>query len=181
MRRVLARIIDNRKDLARYLLFTVMLYSGCCGSSFLDNACRQTLDMRESAIRKISYYFRDAPIPPTYHRSYAITVTLNRVKIVVDSYGDILAEKEYQIRNSQFKDVIHSLKRNRIRNSTLGVDEGCTGGTCEKISYADGEKEIFSGTVCHCGGEDTGDLAGDVKSFADDVRKLVPHLEELLQ
>ena len=38
----------------------------------------------------------------------------------------------------------------------------------------DEEKEIFSGTVYHCGGIDSGNLGGDIKSFANDVKNLIP-------
>ncbi len=137
--------------------------------------------MSAYTITEIAYYFRDAPVPPVYHRSYSITVTLDRVNIVVDSYGDLLTEEGYTISSEQFETVLHSLSRNKITNSALGENKGCTGGTCETISYSDGEKAIFTGTVYHCGGEDFGDLGGDVKSFADDVRRLVPDLEKLLQ
>jgi hypothetical protein len=60
-------------------------------------------------------------------------------------------------------------------------EEDCVGGTHETVSYSGGENKVFSGTVYHCGGKDSGDLEGDVKSFADDIRKLVPDLEELLK
>jgi hypothetical protein len=136
--------------------------------------------MSQTTIKEITYHFGDASVPPNYHRSYTITVTADSVKIAVDSYGDILAEEEYEITSKQFDDIQRSLERNNIRNCTLGDDEGCTGGTSESISYVNNKNEIFSGSVYHCGGEDTGNLCGDIGSFADDVKKLVPNLEKLL-
>ncbi|MBW1693528.1 MAG: hypothetical protein JRJ41_05080 [Deltaproteobacteria bacterium] len=61
----------------------------------------------------------------------------------------------------------------------MGNDEGCTGGNSERISFSDGENELFSGTVYHCGGKDTGNLCGDIANFADDIKNLVPNLDEL--
>jgi len=126
--------------------------------------------MINAAIQEITYHFGDASVPPKYHRSYTITVTTDKVRIVVDSYGEILADKGYEITSKQFDGIINSLKRNEIRNCTLGDDDGCTGGTIERISFSDGENEIFSGTVYHCGGKDTGNLCGDITRFADDVK-----------
>ena len=131
-------------------------------------------------IQEITYHFGDASVPPEYHRSYTITVTTDKVRIVVDSYGEILADEEYEITNKQFNDIRKSLERNKVRNCTLGYDEGCSGGTSERISFSDGENEKFSGMVYHCGGKDTGNLCGDIASFADDVKNLVPDLEKLL-
>jgi len=137
--------------------------------------------MTNKSIKEIKYYFGDASVPPEYHRSYAITVTPDMIRIVVDSYGEILADEKYGITDEQFNDVRNSLKRNEIRNCTLGEDGGCSGGTSEQISYTDGENEIFSGLVYHCGGKDTGNLCGDISSFADNIRNLVPNLDALLE
>jgi hypothetical protein len=147
---------------------------GACGTIDGENTMAQT------TIKEITYHFGDASVPPDYHRSYTITVTANRVKIVVDSYGDILADEEYEITAQQFDDIQRSLEKNNIENCTLGEDEGCTGGTSERISYVNDKNETFSGSVYHCGGKDTGNLCGDIGSFADAVKKLVPNVEELL-
>ena len=136
--------------------------------------------MTQTTIKEITYHFGDASVPPNYHRSYTITVTADSVKIIVDSYGDILADEEYAITSKQFDDIQRSLEGNNIRNCTLGDEEGCTGGTSESISYVNNNNEIFSGSIYHCAGKDMGDLCGDIGRFADDVKKLVPNLEELL-
>ena len=162
------------------ILFTIITV-GCNDGETDDNGIIGEDNMTDNIIQEITYYFGDASVPPEYHRSYTIIVTTNMVTIVLDSYGDILADEEYEITNEQFNDIRSSLERNEIRNCTLGADEDCTGGTSERISYSDGENEIFSGSVYHCGGEDTGNLCGDVTIFADDVKNLVPNLEELLQ
>ena len=154
-----------------FMLLTVIAVS--CNVDGEDN-------MTDVKIQEITYYFGDASVPPEYHRSYTITVNTDKVRIVVDSYGEILADKRYEITNKQFNDIRESLKRNKIRNCTLGDDEGCSGGTIERISFSDGENKIFSGSVYHCGGKDTGNLCGDITSFADDVKNLVPNLEKLL-
>ena len=136
--------------------------------------------MTITTIQRVTYHFGDASVPPEYHRSYTITVNTDKVKIVVDSYGEILAKKEYEITNKQFDGIINSLEKNEIRNCTLGDDQGCSGGTIERISFSDGESEIFFGSVYHCGGKDTGNLCGDIANFTDDVKNLVPDLDELL-
>ncbi len=138
-------------------------------------------NMTNSTIKEITYHFGDASVPPDYHRSYAITVSADKVRIVVDSYGDILAEETYKITSKQFDEIRRSLEKNKIINCALDDDEGCTGGTSEGISYSDKENKIFSGSVYHCGRNDTGNLCGNITSFAEDVKKLVPNLDKLLQ
>ena len=137
--------------------------------------------MSEEAIREIIYAFGDASVPPQYHRSYTITVTPGAAALVVDSYGAVLAEKTYEITPERFREIVASLKRRGIEHAALEDDDGCTGGTTETVSLSNGEKEVFSATVYHCGGRDSGNLGGDVKGFADDVRELTPDLAELLK
>ena len=136
--------------------------------------------MTEKDIREIVYCFGDASVPPQYHRSYTITVTPGQARVVVDIYGDVLAEKGYEITREEFEDIVRSLSRHRIGRAELGEDEGCTGGTTETICYSDVVRELFSGSVYHCGGRDSGNLGGDVRGFAEEVRKLIPDLGELL-
>jgi len=137
--------------------------------------------MSNAAITGIAYHFGDASVPPHCHRSYSITVTAAEARVVVDSYGEILADETYPIASEQFDDLKKALVDRRIMNCVSTDDEGCTGGTSERISYCDGEKELFSGTVYHCGQNDTGNLCGDISEFAEDVTTLIPDIERLLQ
>jgi hypothetical protein len=134
-----------------------------------------------AVISEITYHYGDASVPPDYHRSYSITVTLHNARVTVDSYGDILANKAYKITPEQFNNIRKSLEKNKIRNCRLSGEDGCTGGTSESISYSDEEKELFSGCVYHCRKIDTGNLCGDIERFANDVKRIVPNLDKLVQ
>jgi len=136
--------------------------------------------LTSDAIREIVYRFGDASVPPEFHRSYEIRLTLDRVEVAVDSYGDVLATRSYQVSADQCEDIVLSLRQNVTLRAQLEEDDGCTGGTSETITVSDGEKTIFSGTVYHCGGKDSGTLGGDVARFAEDIKRLTPDLKELL-
>ncbi len=146
-----------------------------------NSASKGQLNMKERTVHQIVYHYHDASVPPQYHRSYKITVSPGVVRIKVDSYGDILVEKTYKLSDQEFDNVFQSFKKNEIGYAESTDDNGCTGGTGETIVFSTDQVEIVSGTMYHCGGKDTGSLKGDVQAFADDVRKLVPDLEELLQ
>ena len=136
--------------------------------------------MTEDAIREIVYWYGDASVPPQFHRSYRITLTPDKIEIIVDSYGDVLATRTYDTTNEQFEGIVLSLRKNLHQVAEVAEeDDGCTGGTSESVSCSDGAREVFSGTVYHCGAKDSGNLGGDVKRFADAIKRLVPDLEEL--
>ena len=48
--------------------------------------------LSKNKITKIVYSYGDSSVPPKYHRSYTITATKDGIRIVVDSYGNILAD-----------------------------------------------------------------------------------------
>jgi hypothetical protein len=157
--------------LAIYILFTV-------SDANSNHDGKET--MTNTTITEIVYHFGDASVPPMYHRSFTLTVTTGKITVVVDSYGEILADESYDISATQFDDIKKSLRIHKISNCTLVDDEGCTGGTSESISYSSAGDELFSGWVYHCGGKDSGNLCGDIEGFAADVKRLVPDLEQLL-
>ena len=162
------------------LLIVYMLTFFSCNGNPDSNSDGEKMAAKTN-IKKIVYHFEDSSIPPEYHRSYSITLTTEKTHIIVDSYGDIIAEKEYKISKKQFIHIIHSLAENNIRKQPLGDNEGCTGGTTEILSYWDERSEIFSAYVYHCGGVDSGNLGGNIKDFADDIKKLIPKLHKLLE
>lgn len=132
-------------------------------------------------IRRLTYSFIDSSVPPAYHRSYDIVVTSGKVKVTVDSYGDVLAEKEHDLAPGRFEALLRSLEQRGIRKIPLTLEPpGYTGGTSERVVCSDGREELFEATLDHCGGSDFGDLGGDVRGFADEVKALVPELPDLL-
>jgi hypothetical protein len=134
-----------------------------------------------SQTTRIVYLYGDSSVPPQYHRSYRIEISPTEAKLTVDSYGTVLADKSYSITRDEFDSILNSLSRNVIRKVPQRDDEGCTGGTSETISTSKQQQVTFSGRVYHCGGEDTGDLGGNVGGFADDLRALIPELQDLLR
>jgi hypothetical protein len=161
--------------------FTLMLFTLSVAATTPGCVVGGQNGIMKEMIREITYSFVDASVPPEYHRSYTITLTSETARVVIDSYGDILADKEYEITDEQFSSIKDSLETNNIRRCVLGENSGCTGGTSEGVTYSDEESLMFSETVYHCGGIDSGNLCGDLAAFAESVRSLVPDFEELLR
>jgi hypothetical protein len=130
---------------------------------------------------RIVYLYGDSSVPPQYHRSYRIDVSSMEARITVDSYGSVLADRSYRIMRSDFDGLLDSLASNAIRNVPPRDNDGCTGGTSETISTFNQQTLTFSGQVYHCGGEDSGNLGGNIQGFADDLRALFPELADLLR
>jgi hypothetical protein len=132
-------------------------------------------------ITKINYRFGDSSVPPPHHRSYTISLTPDSIRTVVDSYGDVIGDNDTPIDRETFDVVVKALENHEIRLcKSVRKERGCTGGTTESISWWEGEEEVFSASVYHCGGDDYGDLCGGVRAFAKELKKLVPDFAGLL-
>jgi hypothetical protein len=133
-------------------------------------------------VTKILYRFQDASVPPQYHRSYAITVTGGKVRIVVDSYGDILADAAYAVSDRQMKELVESLKPHRIRQVNFEHEKSkCSGGTSRTITVYSDDVILIKGTAYTCGGGVEGNLSGDVDGFAKKIEELIPDFANLLK
>lgn len=122
------------------------------------------------------YNFEDSSVPPPYHRSYSITVDSTSVKLLIDSYGDVLLNEIYSIDAGQFLGFVKELKACSIKNKPQNNDSrGCTGGTGDSFSLFFSEKENISGSIYHCGGKDYGNLKGNVDAAKNLFKSIVPN------
>lgn len=140
-------------------------------------AMEETIAWKDAT--RIVYEFGDSSVPPQYHRSFVISVTATSASIVVDSYGEILAEESYPITKKQFNRVLKALAAADMSIAQAGESPDCTGGTTETVSVYRHAERVFRGWVYHCGGEDHGTLIGDVNIIAEAVCSLIPDLAEL--
>lgn len=164
-----------------YTTLSIIIIFNCFDNCDIGNRSVSKQVELKNQIQKIVYQFIDSSVPPEYHRSYTITVNPQKLKIVVDSYGEILAEREYEITKGQFEYILESFFKNQIENENLSDEDGCTGGTTEKLSLLNDEKEIFNGIVYHCGGKDFGNMKGNIKNFTENLVRLIPDFKILLK
>lgn len=138
--------------------------------------------LSKNKITKIVFSYGDSSVPPKYHRSYTITATKDEIRIVVDSYGNILADTTYQMDKQKFDELTDNLCKNKLKNKKKTEDtEGCTGGTSRNIKVYSGENLVLNGYAYFCGGEIFGDLDGDINSFAAEIKSFIPDIDKLLE
>ena len=166
-----------KNSIIKLVLFIILSFFIFNVTSF----SKKPTNKSKEKITKIIYYFYDSSVPPKYHRSYTIKITENKLRIVVDSYGDIINEKEFEIDSSQFVMIKKSLVINKIRKGKNVESKGCTGGTSDQLEYFAGEEKLFSASVYHCGQKDYGNLRGNIKNVATDIKSLIPNFSELLK
>lgn len=133
-------------------------------------------------ITKIIYSFKDASVPPQYHRSYTLTVTREQAHIIVDSYSDILADVTIDMPEQIIDDLAKYIEKYQIKEKEHKSDTTiCTGGISKSLTVYSDANILLNGTVYQCGGFLEGSLSGDIDSFAKKIEDLIPDFTNLLK
>ncbi len=125
----------------------------------------------------VTYEFHDSSVPPPYHRSYVLTFDRAGARIVVDSYGDVLADRAAPMTEDAWAQVVQSYPE------VLGVEigepaQGCTGGTSFALTIAGAGAADVSLFGSQCGGVNS-DAADRLADWVAPVRSLFPAMNEL--
>lgn len=122
----------------------------------------------------VTYAFRDSSVPPPYHRSFVITVDRHTARIVVDSYGAVLADRTVPTPPGvweQLANTVGDLDGIHIEEP----EQGCTGGTGFTLSVSDGG---FTLEGAACGGANS-NAEQRVAAWIRPARSLFPPMEQL--
>lgn len=134
--------------------------------------------------KRLVYRYNDSSVSSEYQRNYEITLTEKGVKIVVDSYGDILEEKSFSLSKGQTSKFFDGLGEYSLEILEEGSDmnNGCVGGTSDSLKMYDKENFLtLDGVRSSCGGQTNGNISGDFDSLVNDITELVPNFENLLK
>ena len=145
----------------------------------LTASCEEKLVLDESTTTKIVYNFHDSSVPPEYHRSYEIIMTPTSVGITVDSYGDILNQKEYTISSEEFSSFISFVNASDITACKPAETEPCSGGTSESLAIFT-DKKVVDIYLDHCGRSEFPKNCGDIEAVIDKLKAYITDLGDLL-
>lgn len=133
-------------------------------------------------ITKLVYRFRDASVPPRYHRSYTISITASEANVVVSSYGTQLNENTVPISPSDFQTALDVIEKSQItQSSETESDSKTIGGKIEYLQLFDKDTELFSGSTHNSSVQGTKILKGDIKAVRKYLRSLFPNFHSLLK
>ncbi len=125
----------------------------------------------------ITYRFTDSSVPPQYHRSWVLTVTKDNEQIVVDSYGDVLADEQVPTPAQVWSQLAAGLPA--LQELTVSPDtQGCTGGTGEAATVDAGGTVLLDVTVYECAGVNA-DVAEALRAWIQPARDQFPSTDEL--
>jgi len=125
----------------------------------------------------VSYEFRDSSVPPPFHRSFVLVFDHTSARIVVDSYGEVLADRSVSMPPEAWNLVADGFPA--LQELVLADPEpGCTGGTGFAATVAEDGAVRLSVQGLACGGVNS-DAADRLAEWVRPVRVLFPPMEVL--
>ena len=125
----------------------------------------------------VTYAFRDASVPPQYHRSETLTVTKDTSHLVIDSYGDVLADETTGTPAAVWQELGSTLTEiDALRPESM--DTGCTGGTGASVVVEAGQEPLVDVDVEFCGGTNSA-MEAPMAEWIAPARDLFPSTETL--
>jgi hypothetical protein len=125
----------------------------------------------------IVYDFYDSSVPPPYHRSLELTVDESQSRLVIDSYGDVLADESRPTPPEVWSALIDGL----ASLAALPINEaqeGCVGGTGERVRVTSGGQVIVDLAVDECAGSNEL-VSVAIGAWINPAREVFPTTQEL--
>ncbi|MEI6361930.1 MAG: hypothetical protein WCP95_07325 [Actinomycetes bacterium] len=161
----------RRRLLGSVSAFAVLVLATGCGGGGDDAATGLADDAT------VTYTFRDASVPPPFHRSVTLTVARDTSRIVIDSYGDVLADTSVATPPDVWAELGTSIDEiSHLTPSPPG--EGCTGGTGRSVTVVSGTQTLADVDVEFCANSNAG-LDSAMDAWIKPARDLFPSTEEL--
>ncbi len=161
----------RRTVLRAVVLSAALVVVAACGGS-TDPA---TAGLPDDAT--VTYAFTDSSVPPQYHRSVTLTVTRDEAHIVIDSYGDVLADERVPTPASVWETLGSTLPA--VEALTVEASgEGCTGGTALRLTVETPSGPSVDLDPQFCAGSNEG-LEESIDGWIAPARALFPATDVL--
>ncbi len=148
----------------------LLLLTSCSGQSDKQHSLQniQTAD-------SIVIGFKDASVPPAYHRSYQLFFTPAKAQYRLYAYDSTLVVEEIPFSKTQFDKLTALFLQYGVKSGKPnGLTKGCTGGTSRYVQGFTMGKKQLNGSVYYCGGKTDGNIVGNLPELCREARKYFP-------
>ena len=116
--------------------------------------------------------FKDASVPPAYHRSYQLFFTPAKAQYRLYAYDSTLLTEDIPFSQAQFDELTALLLQYGVKSGKPnGSTKGCTGGTSRYVQGFTTGKKVLHGSVYYCGGKTDGNIEGNLPELCREAKK----------
>ena len=125
----------------------------------------------------ITYRFQDSSVPPQYHRSEELTIDRMTTRLVIDSYGEVLADESRPTPPEVWRELVTAIES--IASLPVEVSqEGCVGGTSTSVRVTTAGQITIDLLADECAGANA-QASEAIADWIVPVRRLFPATEAL--
>ena len=149
------------------ILLQLLLLSPCSGQSDKQLPLQpiQTAD-------SIVIGFKDASVPPTYHRSYQMFFTPAKAQYRLYAYDSTLLAEDIPFSKAQFDGLTALFLQYGVKSGKPnGSTKGCTGGTSRYVQGFTMGKKQLNGSIYYCGSKSDGNIEGNLPELCREAKK----------
>ncbi len=125
----------------------------------------------------VTFSFQDSSVPPQYHRSYQLTVRADESRIVVDSYGDVLADETVPTDPAVWAALGEGMAP-LVDLTADTVEQGCTGGTTTSLVVEEAGAPVIDLYLDQCAGANEAPTEA-IRAWIAPARDQFPPMSEL--
>lgn len=121
--------------------------------------------------------FQDSSVPPQYHRSEELTIDRATTRLVIDSYGDVLADESRPTPPDLWRELVAGIDS----MASIAVEpsqEGCVGGTSTSLRVTSAGQVIIDIRADECAGSNA-QASEAIGEWIGPARRLFPATEAL--
>lgn len=157
---------------------SIVVMSGCSGPSATPvSSAATTVEPAVVDEMVIVYNFFDSSVPPPSHRSLELTVSRTQSRLVIDSYGDVLADESRPTPPEVWSGLVDGVP-SLAALGVEGAQDGCVGGTGEAVHVSIAKQVILKLAVDACAGSNER-VSDAIGSWIKPARDLFPSTEDL--
>lgn len=152
------------------VLMVVLLLTSACGGPAEGEAEEATPP--DSATTQVEAHYRDSSVPPQYHRSWTLTLNHAEAHIIIDSYGDVIADETVAMPAAMWDAFVADLERSLDALDEPSGEGACPGGTGVGLEVSDGGAADSRVEVDGCADSD--------RALRDEIKELVRPFTDLV-
>jgi hypothetical protein len=116
--------------------------------------------------------FKDASVPPAYHRSYEMLFTPNQARYRLYAYDSTLLIQDTVFSKAQFDELAALFVQLGIKKGRPnGLTKGCAGGTSRYVQEFAAGKAMLNGSIYYCDNKSDGNIDGNLAELCKAAKK----------
>ena len=131
---------------------------------------------------RLVYRYQGPAIPPPYQRTIEVTIDAEKIRLIVTCVDEVLVNREQPAPAGILMQLAQWLQADHLsalpRHSNVARQAPITGAGMHTLTIYHGQQLVMDASTAQFANQATAILSGDIESFANRLKQLIPHNAE---